>query len=142
MKRLLIGVIAAVSLTACGGGVSGSVADARPTETTQTTTAAPTTSSPAPTTQAPTARPGTASQQNGIDLLREETDYFDSTDEAMIVDLFNSVCANLRNGGTITNVVQLGVDAGIPEYDVTFAAGAAIATTCDEYFPAFETYLG
>lgn len=141
MKRIIAGAfLSLVLLTGCAGEVAGQASQAKqgtsaPAPVTETTTPTPAT------TEASTPQSG-YSQQQGLNDLRSLTPYFDGIPDSDIFELFNSICENLDSGGTIQSVIDAGIEVGVPAGPAGGLVAAAVYSTCSEYSPLIEEYIG
>ena len=139
MRKILAGLFLSLSLTlaACGDTVGGQAQQAQQTqESTQSST---------PTTQSSTAtvpsESATYTQQETLTRLREITASFDNVPDAEMIELFESGCNVLRTGGTIDELVNGALSAGIPDYDAGALVGATVGSTCPEFTYLVEEYI-
>lgn len=127
MKKLIVGSVIALSLTACA-------AQAPPSPTVTVTAPPPTTQAPVPVVPEPDPVPG--GEELFIAVLEEEYGPLPAKTERQAVDIAKQACSMFEQYGvdeTLNIIVDIVKSEGLDGEVTGFIIGAGTATFCPEY---------
>jgi hypothetical protein len=136
-RNLLIALLAIGILAGCGQDDSS---DPEPEEATEVTEITEVTEvvdrDPAP------SAPGSdLSRSEIIDIMRDQAPFYIGVSDSTISDLAESACLLWDSGGSVEEVITVGMGEGIsPEVSGVLVA-AAVASWCPEYAPLVDEFM-